>query len=263
MKMTDYTPGTPAWVDLGTSDLDGAKRFYGALFGWDAQVADDPQAGGYVMFMLGGEAAAGAMKTMSPEQPVAWSTYVAVSDADATMAKAESGGAKVIVAPMDVMDVGRMAMFQDPTGAVLGLWQPRAHKGAGVVNEPGAMVWNELLTRDAATAKKFYSAVFGWKPQPTSAGGMDYTEWQLGGKDVGGLMQMDDEHFPPETPPNWTVYFAVADCAASVSKIGDLGGKVVVPPTQIPVGTFAVCQDPQGAFFSIIQLAQRPEGGAA
>jgi len=258
MKMTKYAPGMPCWVDLGTKDLDAAKGFYSSLFGWDAQATDDPAAGGYVMFLLGGEPVAGAMKTMSPEQPTVWSTYVAVASADDAMAKAESGGAKVIVAPMDVMDVGRMAMFQDPTGAALGLWQPQKHKGAGRVNEPGAMCWNELLTRDAAAAKKFYSAVFGWKPVSTPADGMEYTEWQLGGKDIGGLMQMDDEHYPPETPPNWNVYFAVADCAAAVTKIGDLGGKVVVPPTQIPVGIFAVCQDPQGAFFSIVQLKEEP-----
>jgi predicted enzyme related to lactoylglutathione lyase len=253
MKMTDYTPGTPCWVDLGTTDLDAAKAFYGSLFGWTAEVAEDPAAGGYTMFLLDGVPAAGVMKTMSPEQPVAWSTYVAVTDADAAMAKAEAAGAKVLMAPMDVTDVGRMAMFVDPTGAVLGLWQPREFKGAGVVNEAGAYTWDELLTRDAAAAKAFYGTTFGWTAKTSPMDGMEYTEWQVDGRTVGGLMEMDDEHFPKETPPNWTVYFGVTNCDAAVAKVGELGGTVVVPTTPIPVGKFAVCQDPQGGFFSLFE----------
>ncbi|MBS2531779.1 VOC family protein [Catenulispora sp. NF23] len=263
MKMTDYVPGTPCWVDLMTTDLDGAKAFYGGLFGWTAQVADDPAAGGYVLFELDGVQAAGGMKTMSADQPTAWSTYVAVTDADATMAKATAAGAQPIVAPMDVTDVGRMAMFADPTGAILGLWQPRSMKGAGVVNEPGALTWDELNTRDAAAAKTFYAAAFGWTAETSAMGeGMEYTELQVDGRTVAGLMEMDDEHFPKETPPHWAVYFGVADCDASVAKVGALGGTVVVPTTPIPPGWFAVCQDPQGGFFSLFE-AKEPAGAAS
>ena len=255
MKMTEYVPGTPCWVDLGTTDLDGAATFYGGLFGWTAQVAEDPEAGGYTLFLLNGEQVAGAMKTMSAEQPVAWSTYVAATDADATMAKAEAAGAQTIMPAMDVTDVGRMAMFADPTGAVLGLWQPRSMKGAGLVNEPGTLTWDELNTRDAAAAKAFYTATFGWGAVTTPMDGMEYTEFQVDGRTVAGLMVMDDEHFPKETPPHWAVYFGVADCDASVAKVGELGGKVVVPTTPIPPGRFAVCQDPQGGFFSLFEAS--------
>lgn len=253
MKMTEYVPGTPCWVDLGTTDLEAAKTFYGSLFGWTSEVAADPAAGGYIMFLKDGAQVAGAMSTMSPEQPTAWSTYVAVADADATMTKAEAAGAKPLVAPMDVMDVGRMAMFMDPTGAVLGLWQPRTMKGAGLVNEPGAVTWDELNTRDAAAAKTFYATTFGWTAESTPMDGMEYTELQVGDRTVAGLMEMDDEHFPKETPPHWAVYFGTADCDASLTKVGELGGTVVVPTTPIPMGKFAVCQDPQGGYFSLFE----------
>ncbi|MEY9886709.1 putative enzyme related to lactoylglutathione lyase [Catenulispora sp. MAP5-51] len=253
MKMTEYVPGTPCWVDLGTTDLEGAKKFYGGLFGWTSQVAEDPAAGGYTMFLRGGEQVAGAMTTMSPEQPVAWSTYVAVTDADATMTKAQQAGAQTIMPPMDVTDVGRMAMFADPTGAVLGLWQPKSMKGAALVNEPGSLTWDELNTRDAEAAKAFYTATFGWDSSTAQMDGMEYTELKVNGRTVAGMMVMDDAHFPKETPPHWAVYFGVDDCEASVKKVGELGGTVVVPTTPIPMGRFAVCQDPQGGYFSMFE----------
>ncbi|MFL6116269.1 MAG: VOC family protein [Catenulispora sp.] len=257
MKKSEYAPGTPCWVDLGTSDVEGAKEFYGGLFGWIAETSDDPNTGGYTMFLLDGAPAAGLMPLMSPEQPVAWSNYVSVTDADAAVAKVEAAGGKVLMAPMDVTEVGRMAFFFDPTGAALGVWQPRAFAGAGVVNEPGALCWNELATRDTAAAKAFYTSVFGWGVKTNPMGeGLEYTEWQVGDQTVGGMIEMDDKNFPAGVPPHWAVYFAVADCAASVAKVSKLGGSVTVPPTQIPVGTFAVCQDPQGGFFSLIQLAE-------
>lgn len=258
MKMTGYPPGTPCWVDLGTSDMEGAKSFYGGLFGWTAETGDDPETGGYTMFLLDGAPAAGLMPLMAPEQPVAWSTYIAVADADATAAAIAQEGGQVLVAPMDVTDVGRMAFFTDPTGAAFGVWQPREFKGAGVVGEPGALCWNELATRDTTAAKAFYPAVFGWgtEANPMEGGG-EYTEWQLDGRDVGGMLEMTDATFPPEAPPHWAVYFAVADCQAAVEKVVELGGSVTVPPMTIPVGIFAVCQDPQGGFFSLIQLTEQ------
>lgn len=265
MKMTDYVPGTPNWVDLGTSDLEGAKAFYGGLFGWTAETSDDPDAGGYTMFKLGDAEVAGVMPLMAAEQPVAWSTYVSVTDADDTAAKVGAAGGQVLMAPMDITDVGRMGFFMDPTGAAFAVWQPGTFKGAGVVNEDDSWSWPELATRDAAAAKKFYTAVFGWgaKANPMD-GGMEYTEWQVGGRSVGGMIEMDDEHFPKDVPPHWAAYFAVADCAAATEKVKELGGSVTVPPTEIPVGIFSVVQDPQGAFFQLIQLNENaPQGSAA
>jgi predicted enzyme related to lactoylglutathione lyase len=260
MKMTEYQAGVPCWVDLATNDLEGAKAFFGGLFGWDAQVSEDPAAGGYTMFSLNGDEVAGGMSLMAPEQPTVWTTYVSVDDIDKTAEAVALGGGSVLMAPMDVMDVGRTGVFADPSGAVFAGWQPRAHKGAALVNEPGSLCWNELMTRDADGAKAFYPSVFGWGYRASPFTDVEYTEWQVNGRTVGGMMQMD-QNFPPDLPPHWMAYFAVADCQASAAKVTELGGTVSVPPTVIPIGTFAVCGDPQGAFFSLIQLAENmPEG---
>jgi uncharacterized protein len=255
MKMTEYRHGVPSWVDLATPDMDASKAFYGALFGWTGETNPDPEVGGYTMFTLNGENICGAMGLMSPEQPPAWSTYVNVDDADKTTEAVSAAGGAVLAPAMDVVDAGRMAMFADPQGAVFGVWQPGVHKGAGLVNEPGALCWNELLTRDAAAAKTFYKDVFGWGSETSPFGESEYTEWHVGSDSIGGMMQMDDQNFPPGLPPHWMAYFAVEDCDASAAKVSELGGTVTVPPTTIPVGRFSVCIDPQGAAFSMIALA--------
>jgi uncharacterized protein len=255
MKMTDYQNGVPSWVDLGTPDMDATKAFYSGLFGWSAQTSDDPATGGYTMFEYEGAPVAGAMPLMNPEQPVVWTSYISVDDADKVADAVSANGGTVMFPPMDVTDVGRMSILVDPAGGVFGTWQPRAHKGAGVVNEPNTLCWNELCTRDAAGAKAFYPAVFGWGTKTDQMdGGMEYTEWQLGGKSVGGMVEMN-EMFPPEVPTHWAVYFAVADTDAAHAKAVELGAETVVPPSDIPnVGRFAQLRDPQGAHFSIIKM---------
>jgi uncharacterized protein len=261
MKMTEYKPGTPSWVDLGTPDMDASKAFYGALFGWDGRTAEDPAAGGYTMFELGGVAVAGAGPLMSPQQPPAWTTYVSVEDADKTAETVTANGGAVVMPAMDVLDVGRMAIFSDPQVGVFAVWQPRAHKGAGLVNEPGTIIWNELATRDAAGAKAFYPEVFGWTFQTRSMddGGPEYTSWHVAARPIGGMLQID-ENFPPDMPTTWQVYFATADCDASAAKVTELGGSVVAPPSHIPtVGRFAVCQDPQGALFALLAAIDPPQ----
>jgi predicted enzyme related to lactoylglutathione lyase len=258
-KMTSYEPGTPSWVDLGSPDVGASSAFYSALFGWTVQVADDPAAGGYALAFLDGDAVAGVGPLMNEGQPPAWTTYVSVENADAAVAAAKAAGGMVFVEPMDVLDVGRMAIFADPGGAVCAVWQPREHIGAGIVNEPGSMCWNELATRDIEGSKAFYGAVFGWKGDTQSMGEMSYTEWKLNDRTIGGMMEMGSE-FPPQVPPHWNVYFAVTDCDATVAKATSLGGSVMNPPTDIPPGRFAVVADPHGAAFAVIKL--NPEVGA-
>jgi uncharacterized protein len=164
MDIDVYDHGVPSWCDLQTPDLEGAKAFYAALFGWD--VPDGPaEAGGYTMGYVRGRPVAGLGPQMNPGPP-AWATYVDVDDADDTAAKVTANGGKVLMGPMDVMEVGRLLVFSDPTGAVCGAWQPKAHLGAGVVNEPNTVCWNELVSTDVAAAQVFYGAVFGWKAQP-------------------------------------------------------------------------------------------------
>jgi predicted enzyme related to lactoylglutathione lyase len=248
----DYAPGTPSWVDLGTPDLAAATRFYEGLFGWEV-VDQGPDAGGYSMCMLRGLPVAGMGPQMNPGPPH-WTTYVSVADADAAVAKVKEAGGTVFMNPMDVLDVGRMAIFADTEGAVCAVWQPRAHKGAGIVNEPGALCWNELASRNTAAAKEFYGAVFGWGANTSPGPPMEYTEWMLGGSAIGGMMEMGPQ-MPADIPPHWLAYFAVDDCDAAVAKIGALGGAVHVQPMDIPAGRFAAGADPQGASFGVIALS--------
>src|SRR3954447_8249562 len=255
-EMTKYEPGTPSWVDLGTSDIDAASRFYNGLFGWDvSEAGDDEQTGGYRMATLNGKPVAGLGPQMDPGPP-RWATYVTVEDVDVSAATAQKAGGNVIMPPMDVLDVGRMAVVQAPAGAFVSLWQPLAHAGSGLVNEPGTLTWDELTVRDkVAEAKAFYAALFGWGADTQPMGDGEYTIFNRGGQGVAGLLQMNDQ-WPEHVPPHWAVYFGVADADAAAAKAGELGAHVVQPPTDIPgVGRFATIADPQGAVFSVIALS--------
>lgn len=254
MAEDGYAPGTPIWVDLSSPDPAASERFYGDLFGWTAD-EPDPQAGGYRMLRYDGKMVAGLGPTMNPGQPPAWMTYIKVADASATASAAESAGGKVVMPAMDVMEAGRIAMIQDPTGGVVGLWQPGQHKGAELFNTPVSVSWNELSTRDVESAKRFYSQVFGWEPHTSGEPGQEYTEWRVNGKSVGGMMAMPDQ-VPAAVPPHWLTYFAVDDCQGTVARATERGGQVMVPPMTIPQGTFSVLADPQGAAFAVIQLNQ-------
>src|SRR6478672_4873806 len=170
--MPDYAPGTPSWVDLGSPDVDASIGFYGGLFGWTASEPGPPEAGGYRFFTQDGKMVAGIGPLMMEGQPPAWLNYVTVAEADATAGKARDAGATVFVEPMDVLDVGRMAIIADPTGAALGLWQPRRHTGAEIVNEPVSLAWNELETRDPDAAKPFYKSIFDWDADTAQMGDM-------------------------------------------------------------------------------------------
>jgi predicted enzyme related to lactoylglutathione lyase len=251
--MPDFPAGTPSWVDLGSPDVDASIAFYGGLFGWTASDPGPPEAGGYRFFMQDGKMVAGVGPLMNEGQPPAWLNYVTVTDADASASVARDAGATVWVGPMDVLDVGRMAIISDPTGAALGLWQPRRHKGAELVNEPVSLAWNELNTRDTDAAKPFYAALFGWQAETAQMGDVEYTTWQLDGKPVGGMLAMGEE-FPAQVPAHWLAYFAVQDTDATVERIKAAGGDVMYGPVDIPAGRFAVAGDPHRAVFGVIQM---------
>jgi predicted enzyme related to lactoylglutathione lyase len=257
-EITSYDPGTPSWVDLGTPDIEAAVAFYGGLFGWDVPESENAeQTGGYRQAMLRGKPVAGMMPLMQEGQPPAWSSYVSVEDADATVAKVKAAGGTVFAEPMDVMELGRMAIFADPTGAVLGIWQPGTFLGAGLVNEPGAISWNELNTRDPEAAKAFYGAVFGWDFEDNDMGEMGtYTSLKLGDGPVGGMLDMTGRGVPDEVPAHWQVYFAVEDTDAAVDQVKQGGGSVMVDPIDIPAGRFAIFTDPHGASFAVIALSE-------
>jgi uncharacterized protein len=249
-----YTPGTPSWVELGTSDIDGAVSFYEGLFGWSVAPSQEGT-GGYRLALLRDRPVAGISPLMSEQQPVAWMQYVATESADTVAESVVANSGQVLAEPMDVMELGRMAVFLDPTGAAFGVWQPMQFPGAGIVNEPGAFGWSELTTRGIDAAHGFYPAVLGWSYDEREFGDVQYTLWKVGDEMVAGGMPMNDQ-FPPDLPSHWMIYFNVDDADASAEKAKELGGTVSVPPTDIPeVGRFAVIGDPQGAFFSIIKNA--------
>jgi predicted enzyme related to lactoylglutathione lyase len=255
--MPEYPPGTPSWIELSSPDPDASAGFYHSLLGWEVTEPGPEESGGYRMFQQDGKNVAGLMGHMQEGQPTAWATYVSVADADETAGRVQTAGGNVMLAPMDVMDLGRMAFFADPTGAAFGVWQPKAFAGADLVNEPGSLCWNEIRTRDAEADKRFYADVFGWTAgRPAFEGAPEtYTVWELGGRPVGGMMQMSDELFPSEVPPHWSVCFAVADCDAVVSAARELGATIVAEPVDMPIGRFAGMIDPQGASFTIMQPA--------
>ena len=257
--MTDYdkhAPGTFSWPELSTTDQQAGVAFYRALFGWD--VNEMPMGPGetYSMFQMRGREV-GAAATLRPEQraqgvPPHWGSYVTVASADEAAKKATELGGTVLAPPFDVMDAGRMAVVQDPTGAVFQIWQPHKHIGAKILGEPGALCWTELATRDTKTAEKFYVGLFGWTPKHSPAGaGMEYTEFSVNGTPGVGMMPMP-EQVPAFVPAHWTPYFMVADVDASAAKATSLGGTLTVPPMDIPnTGRFAMISDPQGAMFAI------------
>lgn len=253
-----YAPGTFCWVELGTSDSAAAKKFYTELFGWTTQ--DSPMGPDmvYTMLKLDGKDV-GALYQLTADMtaqgiPPNWLSYVSVTSADDTAAKAKDAGATLMKEPFDVSTVGRMAVVQDPTGAVFALWQAGTNRGAGVVNTPNSFCWNELGTNDTARAGDFYTTLFGWTKNVMPMGEMgDYTMFMNGERPLGGMYQL-----PPDmatVPPNWLVYFAVADCDAAAEKAGSLGATTIAPPTDIPgIGRFSILTDPQGAAFALIKL---------
>lgn len=251
-----WQPGQFCWLELGTTDIDSAKSFYGELFGWgfeDVPISDGEV---YRMPSIRGRHVAGMYK-FGPQQlqqgvPPNWLPYVAVEEASAAAERARSLGATVHFGPMDVFDVGRMVVLQDPTGAYVSLWEPKKHKGYEVFGEHGAVCWLELVTRDVEGAKRFYSGMFGWDPRTMESGDMPYYLWHQGDKGIGGMMEMLPDM--GKVPPHWMTYFAVNDCDAIVEKAKELGGGVIMPGMDIPeVGRFAILHDREGAVFSVIK----------
>ncbi len=252
-ERTSYAPGTPSWVDLQTTDPVAAKQFYAEIFGWsyDDQPVDETNV--YSMAQVRGinvAAISGLGEQAAQGVPPHWNSYITVDDIEAAAAKVAPAGGTLIAPPFDVMDAGRMAVVQDPTGAMFELWQAKANIGAGLVNEPGAFTWTELITPDIPAAAAFYKALLGWD-SATSDGPMPYTEFKLGGESIAGCMNPP----MPGIPPSWGIYFSVADTDATVAQVSALGGSLVNGPIDLPVGRFAVLTDPQGAYFNVIKNA--------
>lgn len=252
-----HTPGNFCWFELGTSDWKAAKNFYTHLFGWGInEVPMGPDSPPYVMLRKNGKDV-GALYQMSAEQahhmPPNWLTYISVASADEAAKNAKSLRGKAIQEPFDVFDFGRMAVLQDPQGAVFAVWEAKKHIGVRVFGESGSFCWAELDTTDPKAAAPFYKSLFGWRTKDSD----EYVEWISDEGPIGGMMQIPPEWGP--VPPNWLNYVAVDDCDRMVKKAEAAGAAVIVSPTDIPnAGRFSVLKDPQGAVFAIIKLADQP-----
>lgn len=245
---TPWPQGTPSWTDLATTDQAAAAAFYRALFGWEV-TEGDAEFGGYGMATIDGRPVAGIGQQLpGTETPPAWTTYLAVDDADRTAEAITAHGGTVVLAPMQVGDQGRMAVAQDPAGAFFGIWEAGAHSGAEIVNQPGAVIWNECMTGDPRAAQEFYAAVFGYSYRPAE-GGSDYVSivGDGPGDTVGGIGEVSGG-----LPPHWMTYFMVDDLDQAASTAADNGGAVVAGPSDTSFGRLAVLRDPQGAIFSIM-----------
>ena len=253
-----YAPGTFCWADLGSPDAAAAKRFYTALFGLTAEDRPMGPDAFYTMLTVDGRSVA-ALYQQEPAPagtPPQWLSYISVGSVNESAQRAKELGGAVLMDAFDVLDVGRMAMVQDPTGAVVALWEPRRHAGAGLMGEPNAICWNELATTDTRRAGAFYTSLFGWSTERQPMGNGGYTMFMDAGAPRGGMMAI-----PPElgrVAPHWKIYFAVSDCDGSTKKAKSSGATVHVGPRDIPdTGRFSVMSDPQGAMFAVIQLKQR------
>ena len=251
MEVDKHELNVPGWVDLAT-DLDKGKAFYSGLFGWEIPEGSEKTAF-YSNAALKGKSVAG-IYLQEKGMPSFWTTYIIVENVDDVAKKVKDAGGQVVMAPMDVMDYGRMAVLADPAGAVFGVWQPGTHKGAEIVTEPGAYTWSELITTDVEGAKAFYRDVFGWSGDTQTSGPIEYTQWMIGDRPVGGMMQKPDV-MPAEVPPHWGVYFAVASIDDGLAKLKELGGSVMMDPIDTPAGKVAPVTDSHGANFSIIELS--------
>jgi uncharacterized protein len=258
-KRTSYEPGTFSYCELATTDIADAKRFYGGLFGWQHDDVPMPDAEPYTVARIDGDSVAG-LTPQQPQQreagiPPHWFNYVTVESADEAATRASELGGTVHAGPFDVMDIGRMAVIADPTGAMFGIWEPGQGIGAERVNEPGTLTWNDLATNDTEAASKFYSGLFDWSiDELVTGGGPRYWsishEGSAGGRN-GGMRELSREE--EGVPPNWAAYFAVESVDDTLAKAQQLGGSTVFGPMEVPTGKFAAIHDPQGAVFSVVE----------
>ncbi|MFE7527178.1 VOC family protein [Kitasatospora sp. NPDC057542] len=254
---TPYATGTPCWVDLMAKDQQAALDFYRDLFGWQGQVGK-AEFGGYAVCELDGKTVAGIGAATSPdgmpEPPTVWTSYLATADAQATQDAIVAAGGTLLVPVVDVGNLGRMLIAADPQGAVFGAWQPGEFFGAKVVNEAGALIWNELHTSDIPAATAFYGEAFGIGFEPLD-GADTYWELRVDGRAVSGATLLAND--PPGTPAHWLTYFAVDDVDSTVDALVKRNGTVLAPPFDMVAGRMSVVADPQGAPFAVIRPTPR------
>ncbi|OLT44708.1 hypothetical protein BJF85_19745 [Saccharomonospora sp. CUA-673] len=275
VRDTAWPVGAPCWVDLTCGDLDATRAFYTALLGWD--FVDTGEDYGHYSIAMVDRRAVAAIGPTPPGMaaPQSWTTYLATDDVDATAEAITAEGGRLVLEPGDVGEAGRMGVAADPTGAVFGIWQAGRTTGVQITNVPGALAWNECVTRDYTAAKRFYAAVFGLGFDEPSHGPFEYATIRVDGSDldssdlgggsgagvggagsetaeVGGIGALPDD-VTAQVPPHWTTYFAVTDVDAAVTHLVDLGGTVHDGPVDSPRGRLAAVADPGGGSFRLIE----------
>jgi predicted enzyme related to lactoylglutathione lyase len=260
-----YEPGVPCWVDTLQPDPEAAASFYADVLGWEVEETRPPgSADPYYLCRLRGRDVAG-IGTQPGNAAPQWTTYVWVENADELAAKATGAGGSLVMQPFDALDGGRIAVVSDPAGAALAVWKPGAHKGAGLVNEPGGWAMSQLTTSDPDGAKAFYGAVFGWETETFDLAGAQMTMWKVPGyvggepqqpvaRDVVATMAVADGA-AADVPPHWGVDFWIQNLDEAVSTATRLGAELIGGPHDIPeVGMRnAALADPRGATFSLTQ----------
>jgi predicted enzyme related to lactoylglutathione lyase len=260
MANVDHHPvGSFCWIELHTTNQNAAKNFYSSLFGWT--IHDNPMgdAGIYTIFRLQGrDAAAGC--SLRPDEvahgvPSYWMLYITVKSTDAAVAKAQQLGGKILAPAFDVMDAGRMAVIQDPTGAVFCPWQPNQSNGIQIAHVSGTLCWADLSTPDPKRASDFYAALLGWQLITDPKDPSGYLHIKNGEHFIGGVPPAATRQ--PGVPPHWLAYFSVDDVDASAAKAKQMGANLYLAPmTMEGVGRFSVIADPQGAVFAIFKSAR-------
>ena len=260
VEVKAYAPGTFCWVDLATSNLAAAKSFYRSLLEWNVQDLAGAQLGAYTMARKLERKVAGlyqqAPEHVAQGEPPRWISHIAVASAEVTVRRARHLGSKLLIAPFSVLDLGRAALMRDPTGAVFALWEPRAHPGAELIAEPGALAWNELLTKDIDRAGRFYSRLFDWDARIERAGSYSHTLFVREGQSIAGMRELPASESASPDEPEWRVYFCVSDCDDCLARGRALGATTWTSPIEAPtLGRFGSLRDPQGAAFSVLRLA--------
>lgn len=255
-EFTAYAPGTFCWIDTGTTDAAASQAFYTGLFGWTAEDSPTPDGRIYTMYSLDGKPVAGgsalseALQSMGVQSH--WLSYISVEDAASTLKEVAAAGGTLMGPPIPIPGAGTMGIFSDPTGATCAIWQADGHFGAGLANDPGSLIWNELLTNDVEAAASFYTKVFGWQHEMSEMPSGPYHLFKDGEAFRAGMMAISAEM--GEMPPSWSVYLAVADMDAAVAKVSELGGRVEGEIIDAAgVGKMAVTADPTGAYFMMME----------
>jgi predicted enzyme related to lactoylglutathione lyase len=256
--VTSHKPGSFCWFELGTTDQETAKKFYGSLFGWSADDIPMGPDGNYTMFKLEGRVVAAGYTVggqMAPNVPPHWALYIAVQSADDAATRIEAIGGKLLKPAFDVFDAGRMAVAADPTGAVFMVWQANKNSGTGLTGVDGTACWADLSTPDPARAAEFYKALFGWEAAKGEKDSTGYLHIKNGDEFIGGIPPA--EYYDPGIPPHWLIYFQVSNYDSSVANATSMNAQVLFPPSDIPnTGRMAILRDPQGAVFALFQPAK-------